>query len=128
MHVGDFFLQALLSLVFIWAFAHGSPVVDDDTDISESFNDHFDVDLRDDGLPLRRVHHRYLYKRDLHHELFEPRSELQLDVLLGDYMMSDSMRVLLIIRRPQRADIQLCSQQCIIRQFRVTSSSRLATP
>jgi hypothetical protein len=96
MHFGYAFLHFMLVGVFIWAFVHGSPV-SDDADISGSFNDQFDVNLRDDGLPLRRVHHRYLYKRDLHHELFEPRADLQFDVLLGIWMMFSFKRVSLII-------------------------------
>jgi hypothetical protein len=110
MYAGYLALNSMLVLAFFWAFAHGSPVLSDDADIPGSFNDQFNVDLRGDGLPLRRIHHRYLFKRDLHHELFEPRSELQLDVLLGTWLMFGCMRALIIIHRSQCADFQLCSR------------------
>jgi hypothetical protein len=55
-------------------------------------DDDYLVASRDDGIRLRRVHHRHLYKKDGHHELFEPRAEMQLDVLMGMYALAPLCR------------------------------------
>jgi hypothetical protein len=81
----------MLILALFGFISHFSLVAGDGVDTG-SFTDQFDVEQRDDGLPLRRIHHRYLYKRDLHHELFEPRSDLQLDVLLGKLVHANSIK------------------------------------
>ena len=47
------------------------------------FKKHFEAAYQGDGIPLRRMHQRYLHKRDLHHELFQPQKNIQLDVLHG---------------------------------------------
>jgi hypothetical protein len=65
--------------------AASSPANNEVEEGGEYTDDGYRVASRDDGIPLRRVHHRHLYKKDGHHELFEPRGEMQLDVLMGMY-------------------------------------------
>lgn len=70
-------------VLFIVQAVIGSPTIPYGGLSDGSFEKGFEATYRDDGIPLRRRFHRHVYKRDGHNELFEPKNELVLDVLLG---------------------------------------------
>jgi hypothetical protein len=64
----------LVSLGFV-TLAKTSAIEGGGDEEVEFSDDDYRVASRDDGIPLRRVHRRYLYKKNGYHELLEPRGE-----------------------------------------------------
>jgi len=84
-------LSSLILFVSSTGLVRGSPVFESTFQDSATFDEHFDIAPSGPGDPLRRVLHHHGSKRDLHHELFHPRNELLLDVLLGSYLSHNTL-------------------------------------